>query len=251
MTFAPAAFLTAQWRELAMLHYEIDPAVLAPDCPAGTEIATFEGRSFVSLIGFLFRATRVLDVPVPFHQEFEEVNLRFYVRRRVDGKWRRGVVFVREIVSSPVLALAARALYGERYLALPTRHRLESGEEETRATYGWTFESRESQLSVTVSGPASIPQPGSAEEFLVNQPWGYTRRGPSRTLEYRVEHPEWKIRNAVASALDCDVARLYGKTFVAALAGKPSFAFLADGSAVTVFTGATIDLASGEGSPVP
>ncbi len=251
MKFAPAAFLTAQWRELAMLHYEIDPAVLAPDCPAGTEIATFEGRSFVSLVGFLFLETRVLDVPVPFHQKFEEVNLRFYVRRRVNGNWRRGVVFLREIVSSPILAFVARALYGERYLALPTRHRLETEGEETRATYGWTFESRESQLSVTVSGLARIPPPGSAEEFLVNQPWGYTRRGLSRTLEYRVDHTEWKIRNAVASGLDCDVERLYGKRFVDVLAGKPSLAFLADGSAATVFTGATIDLASGEGSPVP
>ena len=106
-------FLTAEWRYLAMLNYAVDPQVLLPRVPAGTELDFFDGQTFVSLVGFLFRDTRVLGLRIPGHQTFEEVNLRFYVRRgangrTVDGEVRRGVVFVREIVPRWAIAAVAR-----------------------------------------------------------------------------------------------------------------------------------------------
>ncbi|MDQ2869545.1 MAG: DUF2071 domain-containing protein [Acidobacteriota bacterium] len=237
-------FLTARWRHLAMLNYEIDPEALAPDLPAGTEPDTWHGRAFVSMVGFLFLETRVVGLPLLFHQEFEEVNLRFYVRRKAGAEWRRGVFFVREIVPSPAVALAARLLYGERYVALPTRHRVQEDEADgsCRASYGWRFQGRENRLEVAVSGPPRIPSFGSEEDFIASQAWGYSRRGPSRTLEYRVEHPPWTVRSASESLLDCDVARLYGDRFAEALRAPPSSAFLAEGSLVKVFAGAAIAL---------
>ncbi len=83
---APGAFLTAEWRHLAMLSYEIDPELLQPLVPRGTDLDTWQGRTYVSVVGFLFLRTRVLGIPVPFHRNFEEVNLRFYVRRLADGR---------------------------------------------------------------------------------------------------------------------------------------------------------------------
>src|SRR5262245_53035082 len=115
-------FLTAEWRDLAMLNYEIDPAVLASRVPPGCELDTWDGRTFVSVVGFRFLRTRVLGVPVPFHVNFEEVNLRFYVRRKADSEWRRGVVFVKELVPRRAIALVARVAYGENYVAFPMRH---------------------------------------------------------------------------------------------------------------------------------
>ncbi|HTO08358.1 MAG TPA: DUF2071 domain-containing protein, partial [Myxococcota bacterium] len=115
-------FLTAEWRDLAMLNYEIDPAVLEPRVPAGTELDAWSGRTFVSVVGFRFLRTRVLGVPVPYHVDFDEVNLRFYVRRKSGADWRRGVVFVKEIVPRRAIALVARVAYAENYVAHPMRH---------------------------------------------------------------------------------------------------------------------------------
>ena len=91
-------FLTAEWRDLALLNFEIEPDVLLPHVPGGTEIDLWDGRCFVSVVGFRFFRTRLMGLPIPFHSNFLEVNLRFYVRREVQGELRRGVVFIKEIV---------------------------------------------------------------------------------------------------------------------------------------------------------
>src|SRR5262245_30634025 len=118
-------FLTAEWRYLAMINYQVDPSILQASVPAGTELDQWRGRTFVSLVGFLFLKTRVLGLRIPFHENFEEINLRFYVRRRGAEGWRRGVVFIREIVPRQAIATAARIFYNENYAARRMSHRIE------------------------------------------------------------------------------------------------------------------------------
>src|SRR5579862_1976128 len=158
-------FLTAEWRHLVILNYEVPPSSLLDLVPSGTELDSFEGRAFLSLVGFLFEKTRVLGVPVPFHRRFEEVNLRFYVRRPGGEGDRRGVVFVKEIVPRRAVAFLARALYGENYVALPMSHRIEPEREGPRSVaYCWSFEGRTESLSLAgISAPRSLA-PGSEEE---------------------------------------------------------------------------------------
>ena len=91
-------FLSAEWRNLLMANYEIDPAVLKKYLPCHTELDEFNGVHYVSLVGFLFTNTRLKGIAFPFHSTFEEVNLRFYVRYKEDNQWKRGVVFIKEIV---------------------------------------------------------------------------------------------------------------------------------------------------------
>ena len=224
-------FLRAQWRHLAMVNYEVDPDLLRPLVPAGTELDRFGGRCFVSLVGFLFLDVRVRGLAIPFHTRFEEVNLRFYVRRHVDGERRRAVTFVRELVPLPMVALIARWGYGERYASLPMRHRVSDEE----VAYGWRSGGRWEGMRLTPEPGSAPAEPGSEEEFITEHYWGYvaTRGG---TMEYRVEHPRWRVSRATAS-VDCDVERLYGPAFVEALAASPSSVFLADGSPVTVMRG--------------
>lgn len=236
-------FLTAEWRHLAMVHYAVDPRVLAPFVPHGTELDDWNGTTFASLVGFLFLKTRVCGVPIPFHRDFEEVNLRFYVRRRTSEGWRRGVSFVREIVPHRAIALIARLLYGERYGALPMGHRIDrrAGEEAPHAvSYAWRSNGREHRLAMHADGDARESEPGSDVEFLMEHSWGYSRRRGRATTEYRVEHPRWRIRRASRADVDCDIAALYGSAFVESLSAAPISAFLADGSAVTVFRGRTL-----------
>jgi hypothetical protein len=212
--------------------------------PAGTVLDSWEGRTFVSLVGFRFLDTRVLGLPVPFHRHFDEVNLRFYVRREHPDGPRRGVVFVKEIVPRRAIAWLARTLYGENYIALPMRHDVEMPHVEApgpgHAAYEWRFRGRWQRLAATVDGPAAPAAPGSQEEFITEHYWGYARRRGDTTVEYQVEHPRWRVWRATAAELRCDVAALYGPEFAEALSREPSSAFVADGSMVTVRRGARL-----------
>ncbi len=231
-------FLTAEWRDLVMLNYEIEPAVLAALVPAGCELDAWDGRTFASVVGFQFLDTRVLGVPIPFHRSFEEVNLRFYVRRRAEEGWRRGVVFVKEIVPRRAIAAVARAVYGERYVALPMRHAVEGAVEgATAVRYEWRRGGAWEGLSAEFSAAPALPADDSEETFITEHYWGYSRQRDGGTVEYQVEHPRWRVRSADRASLDCDVAALYGPGFVEALSAAPTSAFLADGSPVVVRRG--------------
>ena len=234
-------FLDAEWRDLAMLNYEIDPSLLASRVPHGCELDAWAGRTFVSVVGFRFLRTRVLGVGIPFHRDFEEVNLRFYVRRRTGDAWRRGVVFIKELVPRPAIALVARTVYGENYVALPMRHELARDGHATQLAYRWRQGGRWQGLSVTFSGAPEVPGDDSEEAFITEHYWGYSRQAGGATVEYQVEHPRWAVWRASASLLACDVAALYGPEFVPALAAPPSTAFVADGSPVVVRQGRRLE----------
>ena len=231
-------FLTAEWRLLAILNYEVDPKILSRLIPSGTELDVWNGKNYVSVVGFLFQKTRVLGIPFPFHRHFEEVNLRFYVRRKSPDGWRRGVVFIRELVPRRAIAWTARTFYNEPYLALPMSHRIESDDGEIKSVrYGWRFNGRENFLRLAVLGPAQPLRAGSKQEFITENYWGYTAQRDGSTLEYQVEHPRWRVWETVAAELDCDLAGLYGAAFVEALSAPPASTLLADGSSVIVRKG--------------
>lgn len=238
-------FLTAEWRTLTMLNYEVGPDLLRPYLPAGTELDTHNGVLYVSVVGFLFLHTRVLGMPIPFHRNFEEVNLRFYVRRRTPDEWRRGVVFIKEIVPRRAIAAVARWVYNENYVALPMRHTIQlpsSQSNEGTAEIGWRTRSRWDTLHVEFEGEPVLPEPGSEEEFITEHYWGYTRQRDGGTKEYRVEHPQWRIWRATRAELACDVGEVYGEQFVEPLSVAPVSALVAVGSDVRVGNGASIGL---------
>ncbi len=217
-----------------MLNFRIDPEVLAPRVPVGTELDFYQGETYVSVIGFLFQKTVVLGWPIPRHRNFEEVNLRFYVRKEAPEGWRRGVVFVRELVPRAAIALVARVFYGEPYWAVPMRSEVSNRDGEVNARYEWRRDKNWERLAMTASGEAQTIAAGSHEEFITEHYWGYTRRG-EKTSEYRVEHPHWKFWPARAWEFEAKVATLYGREFVNSLATPPVSAFIADGSFVTVY----------------
>jgi uncharacterized protein len=243
---AASAFLTARWIHLAMINYEADPALLRELAPAGTALDDFAGRTFLSIVGFQFLDTRVRGLAVPCHRDFDEVNLRFYVRRDEPEGVRRGVVFVREIVPRAAIAWLARRLYNENYVARPMSHLDEVGRTpEPRVVYRWRHAGRTHQLAVRVAGEPSLPAEDGEESFITEHYWGYVRQRDAATLEYRVEHPRWRVWRATEAELDCDAASVYGDRFASALSGTPSSAFLAEGSAVTVRRGRRLDAPPG------
>jgi uncharacterized protein YqjF (DUF2071 family) len=233
----PGIFLSAEWRNLAMLNYEVDPAILARRVPAGTELDLWQGRALVSLVGFMFLNTRVLGFPIPFHRNFAEVNLRFYIKRRDAGAERRAVAFVKELVPRWAIAFVARTFYNENYIALPMRHSLETHTAGISAAYEWRANGRWQKLAVRCSGDPALPSKGSEAEFITEHYWGYAAQRRGSTVEYQVAHPQWRTWSADEFACDADVKALYGEEFFPFLSKPPVSAFLAEGSAVTVSKG--------------
>jgi len=224
-------FLSAEWRNLLMLSYPVAASFLQPFVPAGTELDSFDGLTFISLVAFQFLRTRVLGVPVPLHVNFEEVNLRFYVRRPMGRDARRAVVFVRELVPRAAIAAVARTMYNEAYESTPMKSQITGSPPHVR--YSWSTGTNWDSVEGQAVGESFLPEPTSLEGFLAEHYWGYTRQRDGGTVEYRVEHPRWMIWRAEDVRVNADLERLYGRAF-ASLMTNPASAFIAEGSQVTV-----------------
>ncbi len=226
-------FLTAEWRDLIMVNYEVDPSLLADRIPCGTQLDLHEGRCFVSLVGFMFLNTRVLGLPIPYHVNFEEVNLRFYVKRETESETRRGVVFVKEIVPRTAIAFVARKLYGEPYECW----QMNNSRSERAVEYSWRRDNSDNRVAVTIGANIGVPADGSHGEFIIEHYWGYTKRGPDRTDEYKVEHPKWELRDVLSPGIDVDFGRVYGDEFRRLTETKPFSVLFATGSDIAVYKG--------------
>ena len=233
-----STFLTAEWRKLIMAQYEVAPKKLAPYLPRGLELDLYEGKCYVSLVAFLFDKVRVKGLAIPLHTRFEEINLRFYVRRREpDGSIKRGVVFIREFVPRRAIAWVAKRFYEEPYHAVPTRSEISSDAKTLTAEYGWKLGGRWHTLSAAAYLPPQAIAPGSEEEFLTEHYWGYTRRSDGSTSAYQVEHPRWQTYRLQSYEIAVDFENLYGPKFGFLTGQRVSSVLLAEGSEVTVHSG--------------
>lgn len=236
-------FLTATWRNLALLSCEVDSTVLRPYQPHGVELDSWQGKHLITMVGLQFLDARVLGVPVPFHRSYPQVNLRFYVRRWSGGSWRPGVVFIKQMVPKRLVAAVARRVYQEKFTALPMRSLVESGpgtEQVRRVSYQWFTGLDWNRMSVSVSGDPAPSGVGSLEEFVAERYYGYNSQRDGSTMEYQIEHPRWRVWRAYESELDCDAAGVYGPEFAESLGSPPLSAILAEGSPVAVHKGARL-----------
>lgn len=232
-------FLTAEWKALVMLNYAVDASLVERFVPPGTELDSFEGRTYVSLVGFEFNRSRIFGFPVPFHQTFEEVNLRFYVKRSS----KRGVVFIRELVPRYAVAAVARFAFNENYSCVPMSHRVEAGAEGgvVEVEYAWGKEPDRCVMRFETEGPSFLPLDGSLGQFITEHSWGYAAQPRGGCLEYEVQHARWRIKSAKRAEFSGNLAGLYGAEMARALTRNPDSGLLAEGSPVTVFKGTRIN----------
>jgi uncharacterized protein len=241
MSQSKRVFISAEWRDLVMLNYEVDPGLLRRYVPAGTTLDSFDGRTYLSLVGFRFCHTKLFGhFPVPFHADFDEVNLRFYVRRKQGSDDRRGVVFIAEVVPKRSIATTARLVYGENYICLPVRHRIETERFNKTAEYQWQVRSQWCRLSAQTVGLLTHPRVGSLEQFITEHYWGYSAQRTHGCIEYHVSHVPWQVWATTKAGFEGEASILYGRELATVLQRRPECAFVADGSPVTVFTGTRV-----------
>ena len=226
-----------------MAQYAVAPEMLAPYLPPGVELDFFHGQCFVSLVGFLFDRVRLKRLPIPLHTRFEEINLRFYVRR-VDpvGLARRGVVFIREFVPRAAITFIAKTVYEEPYATLPTRHSFIQNRDSQLIEYGWKQGLTWHIIGVDTALSSQPILPGSIEEFITEHYWGFTKRTHGRTSQYHVEHPRWRTYPILSHQLTVDFAAFYGPAFARLNSQKPHSVLLAEGSPVAVHSGTRLPL---------
>lgn len=229
--------LSATWRHLLFLNYAVPPEFLEPWVPKGVELDLYDGQAYLSLVGLMFLNQKILGIPDPFHQQYEQVNLRFYVKRQSDYGTLHGTFFIKEIVPTVLVAEAARMFFNERYVTCETRHHIEEYDGMLRkgslVEYGFMEARQWHDLSARIAGPAVPPDPNSAAFFTAHRLLGYSPADDG-TIEYELQHPRWHIYPVSEARFDCNVEAVYGRQFVPYLRSSPDFAFVAAGSDVAM-----------------
>ena len=226
-------FLSAEWRDLILANYEVPRELLLPRVPHGVELDDHDGRVFVSLVAFKFHRTKLRDIMIPGHVNFVEVNLRFYVKRQMEGEVRRGTTFIKEFVPRQMISQVARFAYGEPYETWSTG----VSEPHNQLCYCWS--KRQSRNSIEIEKPTKIQLPGlnSHGEFITEHYWGYTKRKENHTSEYRVTHPQWEQSVIENYQIKVDFERCYGKEFAFLNDQIPYSVLFALGSEIEIFPG--------------
>ncbi|MCK8522982.1 DUF2071 domain-containing protein [Aquimarina sp. D1M17] len=236
------SFLKAEWRKLALANYSIDPSILQKYVPAGTELDLWNGNCYVSLVGFMFLNTKLLGIKIPFHTDFEEVNLRFYVKHQEQGESKRGVVFIKEIVPKPALTWVANTVYNENYETMPMNHVWKVESDQRTVQYTWKKKSKWNSFMVKASEQKFKIQPNSETEFITEHYWGYAKVNGYTSNEYEVTHPKWEVYQVNNYEIDVDFGLVYGKEFDFLNTAIPFSVMLAEGSEITVENKKTIKL---------
>ena len=228
------SFLTAEWNNLAMINYEIDPKILEKYVPPGTELDFFEGKCYVSFIGFLFEKVKVLGLKIPFHTDFEEVNLRFYVRRFENGAWKRGAVFISEIVPKFAISFVANTFYNEHYKTFPMKHTLKVNDNSREFIYQWKVNNHWNTIHVETDKDSIPIEPNSEAEFITEHYFGYNKVSETETIEYQVTHPRWQQYEVTKNSSSINFEDVYGKEFAFIKDLEPTSVFLAVGSKISI-----------------
>jgi uncharacterized protein len=229
-----ATFLKANWENIIMANYAVAPEVLQAFLPRGIELDLYNGKAYVSLVGFMFKGTKIFKMPIPYFGTFEEINLRFYVKRKDGDIEKRGVVFINETIPYKVVAWMANKLYKEHYTTIPTKHTIIVNDDSKQVEYYWKINKEWNSIKVNASLSNEQMLKSSFEEYIFEHYFGYTKIDEENTEEYTISHPSWKINNITDFKIDCDFEAMYGNSFAHLTTTKPDSIFIAEGSNVTV-----------------
>ena len=195
-----------QWLDLAMLHWAVDPGLVAPLLPAGTFPDLHEGRTYVGLVPFTMSGVRIFGTPpLPYLSAFAETNVRLYA---VDAHGRRGVVF-RSLEAARLLpVLAARAAYHLPYCWARMRVERDGDLRTWTTSRRWPGPARAGGRIALRVAEAYEPDPLSL--FLTAR-WGlFSTWYGGATAWAPVEHEPWPLHHAEVLDLGDDLVATAG-----------------------------------------
>lgn len=229
-----AVFLKANWEHIIMANYEIDPKILLPFLPKGVELDLFNGKCYISLVGFMFKNTKLFTIPIPFLGTFEEINLRFYVIRKDQNQIKRGVVFINETIPYKMVAWMANKLYKEHYTVVPTKHKIRTTTTNQKIKFQWLLNRKWNSIYVESEVKSNVMKNESLEKFIYEHYYGYTKIDENKTEEYQLQHPSWNVHKVNDFRINCDFEAMYGYSFSVLNQTEPTDVFIAEGSSVKV-----------------
>ena len=227
-------FLKAKWENIIMANYEIEPKILLPFLPKGVELDMFDGKAYISLVGFMFKKTKLFNIPIPYFGTFEEINLRFYVTRKEENQIKRGVVFINETIPYKPVAWLANRLYKEHYTVVPTKNKITIENNSQKVHFQWLKNKKWNSIYVDSETKSGLMKIDSLEKFIYEHYYGYTKVNDQNTIEYQLHHPSWNVHKVNDYSVDCDFEAMYGASFSVLNQAKPIAVFIAEGSAVKV-----------------
>jgi len=227
-------FLKANWEQIIMANYQIDSELLKPFLPKGVELDLFQEKCYISLVGFMFKKTKLFNIPIPYFGTFEEINLRFYVVRNDGNIPKRGVVFINETIPYPIVAWMANKLYKEHYTVVPTKNRISKNDISQQIKFEWLVNKKWNSIDVEATNESHKMKKGSLEQFIYEHYYGYTKIDDLTTEEYKLQHPSWKTNQILKYKIDCDFEAMYGKSFSILNQTEPEAVFIAEGSSVEI-----------------
>ena len=236
-------FLSAKWNNMLFANYPIDYNLLKPLIPEGTELDFWNGECFISVVAFQFLDSKLFGfIPAFSQRNFDEINLRFYVKRKsYDNYTRKGVVFIKEIVPSRLVKFIANNVFGENYISRNMKHQIgDFSEDSFDISYSFKNDNFWNRFSAEISQNYILPKTGDIEEYITEHYWGYASKPNNPTVEYEVEHPQWTVYKVKKFNLDFNFGNVYGDSFSFLSKVEPSSVFFCIGSDVKVRFGTKI-----------
>lgn len=227
------SLLTCEWKNLVFVNYTVPAELMQKYLPNYVKPDFYNGQCFISLVGFQFKNVEVANLKVPFHDNFEEINLRFYVKRFDGAKWRKGTVFISEIAGKAALNALANAIFHENYQTLPTKQEITEDQDSLKARYSWLFNDEWQHVEARSGVVATPYEENSEAEFILDRPWGYGKHNEEETNEYKISHPHWPVFEVEEYSVKVDFSLLFGPEFNILSSATPHSVMLAEGSSVT------------------
>lgn len=213
---------TQAWRDLAFVHWAVDPDLIAPLLPAGVHPDLLDGSTQVGLVAFRMVGVGIGPSPgIPYLGSFAETNVRLYT---VDDAGHRGVYFLSLDATRLAPVLVARAL-GVPY-SWSRMSVTDTGREHAYACRRRWPGPRGATSRLTVRAGEPVTAPTELERFVTAR-WGLHLSGRAAlsrdrrpaTAYWPNEHPEWPLHRAELLHLDDELVTATG---LPAPAGAPS-----------------------------
>ena len=196
----PPTVMDQRWTDAVFLHWRIAESVAAGFMPPGVLPDTFDGTSWVGLIGLHMKNAGVGRGPgIPYFGSFTEVNVRLY-SHEPDGT--RGVVFLSMDANRLPVVLAARAAALPYVWSRASHFRLPTGSG-AGAGIGYTVrrfrQGPTSRFSVTSRRELQVADPLSVH---LTARFGMHSRFRGRTIYVPNSHEPWPLYAAALHELE-------------------------------------------------